>query len=246
MKKIIIIVLCIILLGTTLWKFNVFKETKNFILNNVSKIVYKINGNKKTKAYLNSIINEYKEKIDSYESLIVNYEILKKENEELRNTLNIPKENYNIIYADILEKSEIYEYMIINKGSNKNIKKGNPVITYSGFIGIISDVSNYSSKVDLIGHSKYPVVLSETNEYGQIEKYEKGYYYITGINGNVEQGNHIVTGKYSSGVPNGLLIGTVDSIEDNYGLSKTLKVKASATYNESNIVGVITKWFLYL
>ena len=79
MKKIIIIVLCIILLGTTLWKFNVFKETKNFILNNVSKIVYKINSNKKTKAYLNSIINEYKEKIDSYESLIVNYEILKKE-----------------------------------------------------------------------------------------------------------------------------------------------------------------------
>ena len=77
--KIIIIVLCIILLGTTLWKFNVFKETKNFILNNVSKIVYKINSNKKTKAYLNSIINEYKEKIDSYESLIVNYEILKKE-----------------------------------------------------------------------------------------------------------------------------------------------------------------------
>lgn len=242
MKKIIVILLSIAVICTMAWKFNFFNETKAFILNKFSYVVKKINYKKRlnsTKTYLLSVIDDYEKKINSYEELIVSYEMLEKENNELRNQLNIPKNSYTIIYADIIEKSYMYDYLVINKGKKENIKIGNAVITSGSFVGIVNEVGDNYSRVKLITNMKYPVMISSSNCYGQIDYYKDGYYYISGISGDVKIGDHVVTGKFSMDIPSGLLIGDVEEISyDDFELAKILKVKS---YDFYDIVGVIIK-----
>lgn len=242
MKKIFIILISILLIVLIKLNFNFFITTKMILLNKYNYIVKKINYKKRlnsTKSYLLSIIDNYEEKLNSYETLLVNYELLKKENDELRKQLDNPRISYTICYADVLEKSNIYDYLIINKGKNKNIKVGNAVITAGNFIGIVYKVENNISRVKLINNMKYPVMVSSSNSYGQIDSYKDGYYYITKVDGDVKIGDHVVTGKYSMDIPSGLLIGIVEDITyDNLELSKTLKVKCNINYD---IVGIIIK-----
>ena len=245
MKKILIIIFSIILLLTVVYKNNIFKDVKVFFLdkfNYVYKTVGKTKNLLQTKEYLLKIIDEYEEKIESYESLIASYNLLEKENNELRTILEMPNNSYSIVYADIVEKSELYNYIIINRGKNKGIKEGNAVISTGGFIGIVKEVTNNSSTIYLINNMKYPVMVDSTLEYGQIDKYENGYYYVSGIKDDINIGDHIVTGKYSLDIPSGLLIGTIENINyDNFELSKILKVKCCYDYNELDIIGVIIK-----
>ena len=245
MKKILIVILSIILFITLFWKIGIFKETKAFFLdkiNYVYKAIYKMKNIVQTKEHLLKIIDEYEEKIDSYEALLVSYNLLKKENGELRTILDMPNDSYFMVYADIIEKSELYNYVIINRGKNKGIKAGNAVISTGSFIGIVKEVTNTSSTIYLINNMKYPVMVDSTLEYGQIDKYEGGYYYVSGVNGDVNIGDHVVTGKYSLDVPSGLLIGTIEDISyDNFELSKILKVKCCYEYNDLDVVGVIVK-----
>ena len=155
------------------------------------------------------------------------------------NKLNIPKNSYTIIYADIIEKSYMYDYLVINKGKKENIKIGNAVITSGSFVGIVNEVGDNYSRVKLITNMKYPVMISSSNCYGQIDYYKDGYYYISGISGDVKIGDHVVTGKFSMDIPSGLLIGDVEEISyDDFELAKILKVKS---YDFYDIVGVIIK-----
>lgn len=245
MKKVLIIVFSIILFVTLFWKFGIFKDAKVFFLNKfnyVYKTIYKMKNLSKTKEHLLEIIDDYEEKIESYEALLASYNLLEKENRELRSFLDMPSDSYFIVYADVVEKSELYNYIIINSGKNKGIKEGNAVISIGSFIGIVKEVTNNSSTIYLINNMKYPVMVDSTLEYGQIDKYNDGYYYVSGINGDVKKGDHIVTGKYSLDVPSGLLIGVVENITyDSFELSKILKVKCCYEYNDLGVVGVIIK-----
>lgn len=245
MKKIITIILLLIVLVTITLKIGIFKDTKAFFLtkiNTLTKTIYKTKELNKTKENLINIIDEYEEKLDSYTQLVVKYEMLIKENNELKELMNIKNENYSIIYADIVEKSLIYDYIIINKGKNNGIKEGSAVICSTAFIGLVKEVTNNTSKISLINTMKYPVMNATTNEVGSINEYSQGYYIIKDFNNEVKAGDSIVTSKYSLNIPSGLIIGIVESIEeDEFELSKTLKVKSNYDYNTINAVGVMVK-----
>lgn len=245
MKKIITIILLLTVLVTITLKIGIFKDTKAFLLtkiNTLTKTIYKTKELNKTKENLINIIDEYEEKLDSYTQLVVKYEMLIKENNELKELMNIKNENYSIIYADIVEKSLIYDYIIINKGKNNGIKEGSAVICSTAFIGLVKEVTNNTSKISLINTMKYPVMNATTNEVGSINEYSQGYYIIKDFNNEVKVGDSIVTSKYSLNIPSGLIIGNVESIEeDEFELSKTLKVKSNYDYNTINAVGVMVK-----
>ena len=245
MKKLIVIILCVVVGCTLFFKLKIFKETKVFVLNKINivfKKIDKIKNLNQTKEYLLSIIDEYEKKIEEYTDIVYKYELLTKENNELRSLMNMNDENYSIIYADIIEKSLIYDYIIINKGKNSGIKEGSPVICSTSFIGIVKEVSNNSSTISLINKMEYPVMNANTFEMGAIKEYSNGYYIIKDIKGANNIGDTIVTGKYQMNIPSGLFIGTIEEVKDDeFGLTKILKVKSGYEYNSINSVGVMVK-----
>ena len=65
---------------------------------------------------------------------------------------------------------------------------------------------------------------------------------VKDIKGDINIGDAIVTGKYQIDIPSGLLIGTVEEVsDDEFELSKILKVKSGYEYNSINSVGVMVK-----
>lgn len=245
MKKLIAYTLLIITLITIIFKVNTFKEIKVFVLtklNTITKTIKQTKELKQTKENLLNIIKDYENKLEQYSQLITQNEILTKENKELKQLMNIQSEKYTIIYADIVEKSLLYDYIIINKGKKNGIKQGSAVICSNTFIGIIDKVNNNSSTVKLITSMNYPVMHAPTNTVGQITSYKDGYYIVKDMQNEIQVGDTITTTKYSLNIPSGLLIGQVENIEnDNLELSKTLKVKQSYDYNKISAVGVMVK-----
>lgn len=245
MKKVIVIILCIVVGCTLFFKLDVFKDAKVFVLNKINVVfkgVYKVKNLGQTKEHLLNIIDEYERKLDEYAVMAYKYDLLTKENNELRSLMNLNDESYSIIYADIMEKSLVYDYVIINKGKNSGIKEGSAVICSTSFIGIVKEVSNNSSTISLINGMEYPVMNASSFEMGAIKEYKDGYYMVKDIKGDINIGDAIVTGKYQIDIPSGLLIGIVEEVsDDEFGLSKILKVKSGYEYNSINSVGVMVK-----
>ena len=117
MKKVIVIILCIVVGCTLFFKLDVFKDAKVFVLNKINVVfkgVYKVKNLGQTKEHLLNIIDEYERKLDEYAVMAYKYDLLTKENNELRSLMNLNDESYSIIYADIIEKSLIFYTTLIN------------------------------------------------------------------------------------------------------------------------------------
>ena len=245
MKKVIVIIFCIVVSCTLLFKLEIFKDVKVFVLNkinNVFKYIYKVKKMSQEKENLLNIIDEYEKRLDEYTDIVYKNDLLTRENDELRLLMNLNKESYSIIYADIIEKSLVYDYIIINKGKNSGIKEGSAVICSTSFIGIVKEVFNNSSIINLINGMEYPVMHASSLEVGAIKEYKDGYYIIKDIKGDVNIGDAIVTGKYQMNVPSGLFIGTIEEVnDDEFELTKILKVKSGYEYNSINSIGVMVK-----
>ena len=120
------------------------------------------------------------ENISSHISLYENYTKLKIENEKLKNNISesdfLELENTqlrklieeqvtspsNLVSARVMldKQSPYLNSLIINVGSNKNIKNGMAVLDGKNFIGRIVDVNFFSSRVLLITdlNSKIPII----------------------------------------------------------------------------------------
>ncbi len=93
-------------------------------------------------------------KIDDLEYKLLEMDVLEKDNDSLRDKLEI-KDRYNhfkLIYADIVIKNydNFDETFVINKGSNDGIKEKQTVITKDGLLGYISKVAKNTSVVTTI------------------------------------------------------------------------------------------------
>ena len=93
-------------------------------------------------------------KIDDLEYKLLEMDVLEKDNDSLRDKLEI-KDRYNhfkLIYADIVIKNydNFDETFVVNKGSNDGIKEKQTVITKDGLLGYISKVAKNTSVVTTI------------------------------------------------------------------------------------------------
>ncbi len=142
--------------------------------------------------YRGSLITSYPTKsfsslyvfIEDHVNLFDNYEKLKEENENLKNSINkseyLELENNqlrkliddqissisNLVSARVLldKQSPYINSFVINAGTNKKIKKGMAVLRGENFIGRIVDVNFFSSRVLLVTdlNSKIPVITDPT------------------------------------------------------------------------------------
>jgi rod shape-determining protein MreC len=122
----------------------------------------------KSKKSLISENNILKEQISKTEKDNLILQLIKKENEELKNILNRKSDKDDYILSSVLIKPFLsaYDTLIIDVGSNYNIKVGSKVLADGiYFIGYISEVYENTSKVILYSSygEKMPVLIGQNN-----------------------------------------------------------------------------------
>ena len=130
----------------------------------------------------------------------------------------------------------------------EDISKFEPM-TSEGLVGRISKVNQFSSQVDLISTNTRANRLSvniqhdSKNVFGLIDHYDSKSeeLVITDINNkdSIKKGDKVVTSGLADQLPSSIYIGEVSKVEnDEYGLSKEVRVKTAANLSDLNHVYV--------
>lgn len=196
-----------------------------------------------------------KSHLDEYAALQVEVNDLRKQNEELKGSLEVKDNlyNYTVRTALIIHRSpdRWNEFIGINKGSQNGIEEDMAVMTSKGLIGKVHEVSQFSSTIQLLTDQDRTnrisaTVDNETSIYGFIEgiQEETGYLKFTkiSIDAEIEEGQLVVTSGLGGIFPAGLLIGEVVSFDtDEFGLTQTAYVQPSADFNRLDYVLIIER-----
>ncbi|MFP7253435.1 rod shape-determining protein MreC [Terribacillus goriensis] len=193
-----------------------------------------------------------KSKVDDYKGLQFRYQELEKQYDDLKATNDSFNQytsmDYDPIPADVIVRSPEgwFDQLTIDKGSDDGIETNMAVMTASGMIGKIEDVSRSTSSVQLLsGFNETNRISAQIsggkNEdgeeqdtiFGLIEGYDEkdGMLLFTGVKPELEvkKGSTVLSSGLGGVFPKGLPIGEVDSVElDQYGLSQTVHVKPTA------------------
>jgi rod shape-determining protein MreC len=264
-----IIILIAILMGITAHTLNK-KEDLNFFekaikdsVTFVEKIFYAPIGFAKDKIEMigetKDLYKKYtklKEKVEKTELYYAQIEELQKEVAELKSTLDLNStlSEYTYINATVVNRNIGYWYntLTIDKGSKNGIKKGDAVITNSGLIGKIINVSNFSSTVKLLTTEEInnKISIKITNDdnkyYGLLVGYDiyNNVYQIEGIteSNKIQEGDMVTTTGLTDYFPSGLLIGYVKNVvKDEYDLNSIVEVEPSVSFNDVSIVTVLNR-----
>ncbi|MBQ5329816.1 MAG: rod shape-determining protein MreC [Oscillospiraceae bacterium] len=198
---------------------------------------------------------ELKERMGELYSRMVDYDSVKRENEELRMMLEL-KEKYDAFDfsppCTIISRTtnDPYSSFTIDKGERDGIKSGDPVVTKNGLVGVCAEVSYSTSKVRTLFSPETSVgaYTVRTQKTGLVsggyelasEKSIRLEYLDNDT--DVENGDIVVTSG-SESFPPSLIIGTVDRIEaKNTGLSKYAVVKPLEDPSELTGVFVIINY----
>jgi rod shape-determining protein MreC len=192
-----------------------------------------------------------KEKEASNSETLLKLRLLEEENINLRKILNYYNTNkYEHAEAAVIGKNidPIGSTIIIDKGSNANLKIDNPVIVESGIlIGKIIKVDKNMSVVRLINDSQSKIAATIINNEKSTGIIEGGYgisVKMTFIpeNEKIEIGDLIISSGLELNMPYGLLIGTVESIEKEiYEPFKKAIVSTPKNIERISEVSVITQ-----
>ena len=205
---------------------NTFKNSGD----NINNIFYVYRNNK------NLIIEN-----ENLKSQLIEQKFIRKENIELRNLLNVKKENsYSFVTAKILSQSNFSfsHSMILSVGLDNNISINSPVIYKNHLVGYISDVGNKSSRVTLITdiNSKIPVLVLDKNIKFIMSGDNNNYLKFLNF-GNInllENGDEVYTSGDGGMYPKGLMVGKVVK-----GSENQLVIEPSLTIGKLDYLQII-------
>ncbi|NLA08087.1 MAG: rod shape-determining protein MreC [Parcubacteria group bacterium] len=183
------------------------------------------------------------------ESLLIDYQSLKKENELLREALKIKKsDNFNFVLADIIGRSPLNfsQTFVINVGEQDGIKVGQPVV-WGGksLVGEIIDVRKNTSIVRSISDTEFKaaVLIGEK----RIEGLLKGngflplYIDLVPVDVEVNQNSKIYTSGLDNKFPKNLYIGDVSQVDKIEGkIFQDIKIEPALDWTKLYQVFVIT------
>ncbi|MBN8697711.1 MAG: rod shape-determining protein MreC [Bacteroidetes bacterium] len=168
--------------------------------------------------------------------------------------VNKPKLHQKYVYTEAKvvnnSTSRRNNYLTLNKGSNQGVKKNMAIISSTGVVGQVQEVSDNFCTVMSLLHSKTTVSakIKKDGSYGPLVWNGESYDYATlnDIPTHVKliKGDTIVTSPYSLTFPENVLIGTVESFERESGkYFYTVKVKLSTDFKKLTHVYVVTNMF---
>ncbi len=243
-----------------------------FILLEVISLVFVFNNNRYQKAiYLSSanrftasIYNSYNSAISYFRLSAVNRE-LAEENTRLKEQLQtvqvVPhildslmvspvKESYiyNYVSARVINNSvnKPFNYITLNKGRKHGIKPDQGIVSASGIVGVITQVSeSYSVGLSVLNQRwSVSARLKNTGFFGSLAWDGNDYRYarLNEIQFHVPitPGDTVVTSGFSTIFPEGVMIGVIDSFEQPGGeYYYQIKVKLSSNFKTLAYVEVI-------
>ena len=187
-----------------------------------------------------------KEELEKYKNKESQIGYLQTENKKLKESIEA---QYSFTYEPILSKvlvdkdSPFLKSVIINKGSNKNIKKGMPVLDKTNLVGRVIDVNFFSSRVLLLSdlNSRIPVIIEPNGyqgilvgtgkEFGDLKFLQTKY--------DLSSGDQVFTsgsdGIFYPGIP----IGTIDLNTDDELQTDKIKVKYYSDLSQLYLVNVL-------
>ena len=264
-----IVILFIVLMAITAHslddekELNFFEKTIKDTTTFIQKIFYapiKIVSNEldvfNEKKDLNKKYTKLKEKVEKTDLYYAQIKEIQKELTELKSALalNATLSEYSYINATVSNRNIGYWYnnLTIDKGSKNGVKKGDAVITNSGLIGKITNVSNFSSTVKLLTSdeisNKISIKINSDDEYlyGLMIGYDKEYniYKIEGITNSdkIEEGDLVTTTGLTDYFPSGIIIGKVSKVvKDEYDLDSVVEVIPSVNFEDISIVTVLNR-----
>lgn len=185
--------------------------------------------------------------------------ILEQENQALKDQLALEDSitDYSTITGNVIARNpdSWMDQLVIDLGSNDGVELDMAVMGDQGMVGRISEVSPTSSKVRLLTTNERntslvsaQVLVDEDEEavHGVISDYdeETGRLILSQITseGEIEEGQQVVTSGLSGITPSSLLIGTVDEVTlDNFGLTSLVYVEPATDMEDVRFVTVVRR-----
>ena len=174
-----LIIIATIIFFLDVYGFGVVKTARGIINDLVYRVSYLASAPTRMFPSLNSEIaghfnlkkenEELRKTIEKYKALELNLEYLTNENQNLKKVLNAENISNvsNIILAKVLvdRNSPFLKSIIINKGSKEGIEKGMPVTKDNNLVGRVVETNFLSSRVLLLNdlNSRIPVTLDADN-----------------------------------------------------------------------------------
>lgn len=158
------------------------------------------------------------------------------------------RQQYEFISTKIIKNStnKRSNYLTLNKGSKYGIMKDMGVITSTGIVGIVNEVSENFSSVISILHKDFKISakLKNNEQLGTVIWDGGNYRYgkLIDIPTHVKPkiGDTVITSGYSTSFPEGILVGTVTDIKEEKGDNfYTLTVFFSTDFNNISYAYVI-------
>ncbi len=137
-------------------------------------------------------------------------------------------------------------YITIERGSNQGVYKGQAVTCAGGIVGIVTDVSgNYATVMSLLHRNSRPTVMMKNGFISGTLVWDgrnPALLQLTGIPKSTKlvKGDTVLTSNLSINFPPGLMVGTIDKVEeDKAGNNLILQVKPGANFFSLQYVDAI-------
>ncbi|HIZ55040.1 MAG TPA: rod shape-determining protein MreC [Firmicutes bacterium] len=196
---------------------------------------------------------QLKEQIADYQRQLVDYEKLKDENSRLRDIAGLHAENpdFSFLGAAVIgrDPDDQFGSFMIDQGQLHGVSVNDPVVTSAGVVGKIVEVGPTFSRVITLLHPDLRISCYEitTDEVGTVSGdpvlWADGlckFQYLD-LQTDIAVGNLVVTAGSTGVFPKGLVIGTVQEIQqENNGISASAVVMPSVEIMKVKDVFVIT------
>nr|WP_280521415.1 rod shape-determining protein MreC [Paenibacillus mangrovi] len=259
----IALVMFIALMGFTLgpranlsWPEKFLRDTVGFVQNIFYKPAGYVAGLFKDIGNMRDIYKENEQlkiALAQYTREKANYNFMEEQNKDLQEALHFTeaqKEKYNYSYhiAQVISVNSdpVNRSLVIDLGARDGVKVGQSVISVKGMVGVVSHVSNFTSTVKLITSmdAKDPnsngiavTAMNNHQTFGIVESYDEATQML--IMTQIKQGDPIKKGDTivslgdTDKYPRGLIIGTVESVQESqFGKTWTAMIKPAAEFQD--------------
>lgn len=237
--------------------YTTISYVRNTLISNPIKSIQKAVADFSSNSQLRLENDMYRQYLEQMNQMSTQLEETYRDNQNLKDllALNDTMVEYDLVNSKIINRDyqTFNQYLILDKGSSDGVESQMAVISTLGLVGNVERVENNHSIVKLITNqesiNKYSVLIqidSKTVVNAILEGYngDTGMFEVRLLDTSiaVSEGMKVMTSGLGEIVPSGLLIGTIDNIEERHTtLSVTVHVEPSADFADLNYLSIVTR-----